>query len=247
MRRIVVVPLVRRGVLEYRAQRSAGEFCRGVEQERQLRIEYVHRPDASVRTVLLRKVEELPVRGRHELARGETLPPRKRTESRILLATALPKGRRKRLVPACRTRAHRGVCADRILKHLFKTLPVSAPVCLQILVEPPDRLHVVVGQDKMVTAVDRPCIAPVASYRVSRAPERILLNSSKSHGRASRHSQHVGRDRGAFVLAADVRADRGAKLPRLRAFNGRGEVCHRTGKRFEVVGILRRKELERRT
>ena len=52
VRRIVVVPLVRRGVLEYRAQRSAGEFCRGVEQERQLRIEYVHRSNAAVRAVL---------------------------------------------------------------------------------------------------------------------------------------------------------------------------------------------------
>ena len=98
----------------------------------------------------------------------------------------------------------------------------------------------------MVAAVDRPGIPPVAPYRVSRASKRILLHAAEAHGRTPCHRQRVGRDRGAFVLAADVRAERGAKLPRLRAFNGRGEVCHRTGKRFEVVGILRRQELERR-
>ena len=107
-------------------------------------------------------------------------------------------------------------------------------------------LHVVVGEHEMVAAVDRPGIAPVAPHRVTRAPKRILRNSPKAHGRSSRHRQRVGRDRGALVLAADVRAERDAELPRLRALDERGKVRHRTGKRLEVARILRRQELERR-
>ena len=246
VRRIVVFPLVRRGVLEYRAQRGAGEFGRGVEQKRQLRIEYVHRSNAAVRAVLLRKVHKLPAGSRHELARGKALPPRERAEPRVFLAAAPPERRHKRGVLRLGVLTHRSVCADRILQHLLKALSVPAPVCGQVAVEPTYRLHVVVRQDKMVAAVDRPGIAPVAPYRVSRASKRILLNSPKAHGRSPRHRQRVGRDRGALVLAADVRAERGAKLPRLRALDERGEVRHRTGKRLEVARILRGQELERR-
>ena len=239
MPRVVVRPLVGRGVDHYRLERGPRQDGRRKQKERHLRIEDVHGAHGAVGRVLLREVERLPFPAAYELAGGEALAVGQGGQRGVFRAADLLGARgegsveRSGLLPAAR------VVAPCLPEHGVERFAVPPPPGMQGVAEELKRRDVVVREDEMrlmpfALRIDDPSPAPVAADPVpahGKRPLAPLADGISLHAGDLRiepvHEQEVFGRPVPVVVCSEGRGYGGLDLHALRAGRPDGEVGHR--------------------